>query len=359
MESIFKLNQNKKATKISVINGYELPGKESFYQELVKNNPELLKVQDINREFGDICFIGREVSLPVGNIDDLFISSSGAFVVVETKLYDNHTSKREVLSQVLDYASCICDLNYEELINTLSNVLKQDFYNYLISEKFISSKNDFEKKVKRNLTNNRIMVIIAGDEIRDNVVTMANFFKTVSKEKLNIGLVNINIFKLNDEMFCFSELSASTRKLDKDYNGNYTSQYGIKLQVSEFVNNFTESQISRKQLDDFFEEARNNGLIVRCASKDCFIEVEDPQIKSTFAFIKEGFMQYRRSYIYKNIIEHGYDKNLLSILDNFFEELSPNHSQNEKSYWTIDTAKLYENKEKFFETVKLFIENLR
>jgi hypothetical protein len=53
--------------------------------------------------------------VPSGSIDNLYISTAGYPVLVETKLWRNPEARREVLSQTLDYAKDLARLDFEWL----------------------------------------------------------------------------------------------------------------------------------------------------------------------------------------------------------------------------------------------------
>ena len=77
---------------------------EAFLQELLVQHPALLPVQSLREDVGDLLCIGREVVAgESGSIDNLYLSAGGYPVLVETKLWRNPESRREVLAQVLDY----------------------------------------------------------------------------------------------------------------------------------------------------------------------------------------------------------------------------------------------------------------
>jgi hypothetical protein len=70
---------------------------ERFIQELLVTYPELLPVAQFRPDIGDLVCIGREVpTRDSGTIDNLYLSTAGYVVVVETKLWRNPQSRREV-----------------------------------------------------------------------------------------------------------------------------------------------------------------------------------------------------------------------------------------------------------------------
>jgi len=76
---------------------------ERFLQELLASNPELLPAAAIRHDVGSLLCVGREVEVQSGFIDNLYLSTAGYPVLVETKLWRNPQARREVLSQTLDY----------------------------------------------------------------------------------------------------------------------------------------------------------------------------------------------------------------------------------------------------------------
>jgi len=87
---------------------------EKYWQDLVCNDPKLISegIPDLSEEFNKgveykLISLGTEISTPSGLIDNLFIDSSGIITIVECKRFCNQEIKREVYSQILNYASQI------------------------------------------------------------------------------------------------------------------------------------------------------------------------------------------------------------------------------------------------------------
>lgn len=86
---------------------------ERFLQDLLASNPELLPAAAVRQDVGSLLCVGREVGVPSGSIDNLYISTAGYPVLVETKLWRNPQARREVLSQTLDYVKDIARMDFE------------------------------------------------------------------------------------------------------------------------------------------------------------------------------------------------------------------------------------------------------
>jgi hypothetical protein len=76
---------------------------ESYLQGLLSSHPELLPVAAVRDDVGPLMCIGQEVPVLSGVIDNLYLSTTGHPVVVETKLWRNPQARREVLAQLLEY----------------------------------------------------------------------------------------------------------------------------------------------------------------------------------------------------------------------------------------------------------------
>ena len=84
---------------------------EAYLQEMLHACPELLPIDELDADFGPLVSLGREID----NIDNLFIAPSGRITIVETKLWRNPQATREVLAQILDYATRVSNWSYETL----------------------------------------------------------------------------------------------------------------------------------------------------------------------------------------------------------------------------------------------------
>ena len=100
---------------------------EDFLQRMVDQYPSVLPVEEVDdRVQAPLVPLGREVSTRGGRIDNLFVSTNGYPVIVETKLYRNPEARREVIAQILEYATCVRDWSYENLQDVWRKGRKQD-----------------------------------------------------------------------------------------------------------------------------------------------------------------------------------------------------------------------------------------
>jgi hypothetical protein len=81
---------------------------EEELQTFLREHSELIPVDDIELGTPPILCIGWEVGVASGSEDLLYIDETGLMTVVETKLRKNPESRREVVGQILEYASYLC-----------------------------------------------------------------------------------------------------------------------------------------------------------------------------------------------------------------------------------------------------------
>ena len=84
-------------------------------QELLEAHPSLVLTDTVDDPDRRIWTIGWEVGVESGSIDLLLLDSAARIWVVETKLAGNPEIKKQVVGQVLGYASCAAEWTAEDL----------------------------------------------------------------------------------------------------------------------------------------------------------------------------------------------------------------------------------------------------
>jgi hypothetical protein len=95
-------------------------GDEEWLQKYLATHPSLLAcaLADIEGIEPKLRLIGRELE----GIDLLFVDERGLLTVVETKIAQNPESRREVVAQLLDYASQLCKWSVEDLCRSIARL---------------------------------------------------------------------------------------------------------------------------------------------------------------------------------------------------------------------------------------------
>ena len=88
---------------------------EAWIQNLIKNQPEILPVRQIEAAFEGLVSICTELPVVSGFVDNLLITPEGNIALVECKLWRNPQARREVIAQIIDYAKDLSKWTYEKL----------------------------------------------------------------------------------------------------------------------------------------------------------------------------------------------------------------------------------------------------
>ncbi|MDZ7686419.1 MAG: hypothetical protein U5O39_16680 [Gammaproteobacteria bacterium] len=179
------------------LDGHEFS--ENELQALLHRNPSILPVSRFDGDFGPIVSLGREIL----KIDNLFVSPSGRLTVVETKLWRNPQATREVLAQILEYASKLSLLSCEALEKECHEAsqsplnLEESLYDF-VERAFpgqAGSEHEFLDNLQRSLKDGRFLLLVVGDGIRENLTNVLDSLYGQSRLTFTFGLVELQFFK--------------------------------------------------------------------------------------------------------------------------------------------------------------------
>lgn len=91
---------------------------EEQLQELVKDNPDLLPIEEFGMS-GPLMVIGRETTLPSGAVDLVALARSGEILIIEFKTGPQNTDFRSAIAQLLDYGSDTWGMSFDEFEGTV------------------------------------------------------------------------------------------------------------------------------------------------------------------------------------------------------------------------------------------------
>jgi len=174
---------------------------ERYLQEILDRNPEILPVDEFERDFGPIVSVGREIN----GIDNLFVSPTGHITLVETKLWRNPQATREVVAQVLDYASRLTKLSYEDFEDLCRSALvpaplaDSSLYE-LVATRFpeeIPPEPQFHDELSKSLRNGRFLLLIVGDGIRENLQDILRVVHSQPQLQFTFGMVALQLYSLS------------------------------------------------------------------------------------------------------------------------------------------------------------------
>ena len=138
--------------------------------------------------------VGREVSVASGSVDLLYLDNKGTLNLVEVKLDSNREVRRNVVGQILEYASQMINWDYDEIEEralAYASQLDSNLFSYLESQvgELDMERGEFEDRVVNQLQDGEIRLIVAVNNMVDtlrNIITFLNNYTTFEIYALQI-----------------------------------------------------------------------------------------------------------------------------------------------------------------------------
>jgi len=167
---------------------------EGKLQDYLEKYPSLIPLSDIVEGASDLLCIGREVGAGPGAIDLLYIDKDGLLTIVETKLRRNREARREVIGQIIEYASYISQWTTDKVYEIANAYLKSNLDEVMenIGEgEFLAE--DFRSNIEQNLKDGKMRCIIAVDELIEPLRATVTFLNKNST--FDIFLLQVSSFE--------------------------------------------------------------------------------------------------------------------------------------------------------------------
>lgn len=182
--------------------------KEHLPQELIRRNPNLLPVAELEPTFAPLITIGWEVGAsPAGSIDVLCINPGGRLTIAETKLWRNPQALRDVVSQVIDYASQVSRWSYEDLEQRVVAYNQQfrgspmGLFQTVVHETGDHGLDEahFVDRVTTHLRRGRMLLAVAGDGIQERLEDITKYLQVTPSLHFRLMLVEMQFYQLPGE----------------------------------------------------------------------------------------------------------------------------------------------------------------
>ncbi|MBV8054178.1 MAG: hypothetical protein JO071_02940 [Deltaproteobacteria bacterium] len=170
---------------------------EAFIRDLVHQHPACLPITEIDAMFSGAVSICTELNTPAGPIDVFMVTPSGLPVLVECKLWRNPEARREVVSQILDYAKELSRWSSADVQREVSNRLKRNGNPLLEMVRVADPAVDeqgFHDALTANLRRGRFLLLIVGDGIREGVEAIAEYLQVHAGLHFSLGLVELPVY---------------------------------------------------------------------------------------------------------------------------------------------------------------------
>ena len=210
---------------------------EGKLQDYLEEYPTLIPLADIVEGASDLICIGREVGAGSGSIDLFCIDKDSLLTVVETKLRRNREARREVIGQIIEYASYVSQWTADDVYKIANEYFTKStrvppsykgktlevIMEEIVGDEF--SEEDFRAKIGQNLRDGRIRLIIAVDELIEPLRATVTFLN--SHSNFDVLLLQVTDFQENEAkkvlvplLFGYATKSSGrgreTRHWDKD-----------------------------------------------------------------------------------------------------------------------------------------------
>ena len=156
-------------------------------------------------------------------MDNLFATPAGDLALVECKLWRNPEARREVVAQIINYATEISTWTYEMLQNaiwrtkpagTSKDKSRPSLYE-LVSTHGEIDEVLFHDAVSRNLKRGRFLLLIVGDGIHEGVESMTGFLQQHAGFHFTLGFVAIALFEAPGGYIAQPRLLARTTNIER------------------------------------------------------------------------------------------------------------------------------------------------
>ncbi len=189
--------------------GVEAKFSEQWLQRLIFQRPAALPVRELEPAVDQLVPMALEIQTPTGYIDNLYLTPEGHIVLAECKLWRNPEARRLVIAQILDYAQSMTRWTFGDLdaavrkgrdasgkVNERSIL---DLMRAFVGEDAAFAEAEFIDAVQRNLRRGRMLLLIAGDGVREDVEGLADFLQMHAGFHFTLGLVEMAVFQLPTE----------------------------------------------------------------------------------------------------------------------------------------------------------------
>lgn len=185
--------------------------REGWFQDLLFRNPSLIPIDEIEEVFGPLVPVARELPTDAGPVDLVYVNPRGYITLVETKLFRNPEARREVVAQILDYASAMSGWTYQDFCYAVRLKRRIDDRRPTGPSTPIEGDDDpilplvrdhpdfdearFIDSVTKNLAKGRFLLLVAGDGIQHGVEQLADTLAAVPALGFSFALLEIALFK--------------------------------------------------------------------------------------------------------------------------------------------------------------------
>jgi len=363
---------------------------EDWLQNLIHTNPQLVPASDLEPVWRDLVAVCRELPCPAGFIDNVFVTPQGYLVFVECKLWRNTEARRKVIAQILDYAKDIADWQYDDLAHAINSANKTDFENPLYEcvkdHPEAADEIAFVDRVSRNLRFGRHLLLIVGDGIHENLVSLVEHVQGHMGLQFMLGLIEIGIFRFQEQggLVIIPNIVAKTLIVERAVLRLESKGILVEEPVHTSVNKKTKVRAAPFSEQEFFEELATRSTEASIWLKDLLKRLDrlgvtyDLKRSLILRYAPEGEKDFGLGYIESSGrfqtghstwvlddighvgVARAYLEDIAELVDGFIpEHESPGEWSVKVGSRTLDIEDLLGKEEAYLEIVDRFLERIR
>jgi hypothetical protein len=174
---------------------------EAYLQRLLADSPELIPYDAMGLNGSEAYVTFTEFwHKGIGPSDLLVVHNSGQITLVECKLATNPEARRTVLAQVFDYAASLMGMDIEIFNERASRQLNGSSLTEVIEKRtqgdFDAS--EFEANLRANIEAGEFNLVIAIDEMNDQLDSLLNYVEARSNGALKVFALEIRYHQSGD-----------------------------------------------------------------------------------------------------------------------------------------------------------------
>jgi hypothetical protein len=185
---------------------------EATLQQLIRDNPEVLPLDDLGDQVPPLLIVGREAYLPNGYPDVIGVDQDGLVTILECKLDRNPEVKRAVIGQVLGYGAYLWGMSYAqfeaEIVRKyfdsqhchrqdLKGIALDDAMELFRAERAMGdewSKETFREQLEAKLKDGRFRLVIVVDKVNNELRRTVEYLNTCTGPNFDILCAELRYF---------------------------------------------------------------------------------------------------------------------------------------------------------------------
>ena len=250
---IFTLDDQERMIPFNEV-AFKIDNKEADLEILLEKNPEYFF------EESNLLIIGRQVPTNLNTFIDLLgIDKYGNTVVIELK---RERTPRETIAQILEYASFIENLDYEQLNQIFTNYTEEEIGLDEYHKQFFS--NGTEEKISFNKSTR---LVIVAEEISREVKQSSQYLR---RKGLDLYCIEFRYFLTNSgERLISSDFVVSG---DEFIRQNIKLESLPKINEKEFIDSL--DNIGRNVFSKVIEFCKQEDLLIRWGSRGFSVSIQ-------------------------------------------------------------------------------------